>query len=71
FATDDENVDERFNGFHLLGGAEYRVSRIVALAGEATWTTVPDALGEGGVSDAFDETDLGGISFRLKVIIGR
>jgi opacity protein-like surface antigen len=71
FATDAENVDERFSGFHLLGGAEYRVSRIVALAGEATWTTVPDALGEGGVSAAFDETDLGGISFRLKVIIGR
>jgi hypothetical protein len=71
FATDAENVDERFNGYHLLGGAEYRVSRWIALAGEAAWTTVPDALGDGGVSAQFDETDLGGTSVRFKIIIGR
>jgi opacity protein-like surface antigen len=71
FATGNENVDDRFSGFHVLGGAEYRVSRLVALAGEATWTTVPDALGEGGVSAAFDETDLGGTSVRFKIIFGR
>jgi hypothetical protein len=71
FATGNENVGERFSGVHLLGGADYRVSRFVSLAGEATWTTVPGALGEGGVSAAFDEPALGGVSFRFKVHIGR
>ena len=71
FATDAENVDDRFSGYHLLGGAEYRVARWVSLAGEFAWTTVPDALGEGGVSAAFDETDLGGTSIRFKITIGR
>jgi hypothetical protein len=71
FATDAENVDERFNGYHVLGGAEYRVARWVSVGGEAAWTTVPDALGESGVSAAFDETDLGGTSFRVRITIGR
>ena len=71
FATAAEDVDDRFTGYHLLGGAEYRVSRWVALAGEVTWTTVPDALGEGGVSAEFNEDDLGGTSVRFKITIGR
>ncbi len=71
FGTDAEAVDERFNGFHLLGGAEYRVARYVSVSGEAAWTTVPDALGESGVSAQLDETDLGGTSFRFKITIGR
>lgn len=71
FATDAENVDERFNGFHLFGGAEWRVARWVGVAGEVAWTTVPDALGEAGVSAEFNESDLGGTSFRFKVTIGR
>lgn len=71
FATDAENVDDRFGGYLLLGGAEYRIGKWVALSGEAAWTTVPDAIGDAGVSAAFDETDLGGTSFRFKITIGR
>jgi hypothetical protein len=71
FATAAENVDERFGGYHVLGGAEYRAGRWIAFAGEAVWTTVPDAIGESGVSAAFDETDLGGTSVRFKITIGR
>ena len=71
FATTAENVDERFTGYHLGGGAEYRIVRWLGVAGEFTWTTVPDALGEGGVSAEFDETDLGGTSFRFKITFGR
>jgi hypothetical protein len=41
------------------------------VAGEANWTTVPDAIGAAGVSAAFDETDLGGTSVRLKITVGR
>jgi opacity protein-like surface antigen len=73
FADDDENVKESFTGYHLLGGVEVRVMRWIAAAGELQWTTVPDALGQdpNGVSSEFDETDLGGVTFRVKVVIGR
>jgi hypothetical protein len=71
FATDAENVDERFTGYHLFGGAEYKVTRWLGIAGEATWTTVPDAIGEAGVSASFNETDLGGTTFRFKITVGR
>lgn len=71
FATDDENVDERFPGYHLGGGIEYRLTRWLGFGGEFTWTTVPDAIGESGASAEFDETDLGGTTFRFKITIGR
>jgi hypothetical protein len=71
FATDAENVDDSFSGYHLLGGAEFKITRWLGMAGEAAWTTVPDAIGEGGVSKAFDENNLGGTSFRFKITIGR
>ena len=60
-----------FDGFHLLGGAEYKIVRWLGVAGEVAWTTVPDAIGESGVSAAFNETDLGGTTLRFKITIGR
>jgi opacity protein-like surface antigen len=70
-STAAEDVDETFSGYHLLGGAEYKITKWLGVAGEASWTTVPDAIGESGVSAAFDETDLGGTTFRFKITIGR
>jgi hypothetical protein len=71
FSTSAEDGHDTFNGIHLLGGAEYKITRWLGVAGEASWTTVPDALGEGGVSKAFNETDLGGTTLRFKITIGR
>ena len=71
FSTGDEDVNETFNGFHMIGGAEYKITRWFGVAGEASWTTVPDSIGSSGVSEAFNETDLGGTTFRFKVTIGR
>jgi hypothetical protein len=71
FADDDDNVDERFGGFHLLGGVEYRATPWLAVGGELAWSSIPDAIGEGGVSAAFNETDLGGITMRVKISVGR
>lgn len=71
FNAPAEDVHENFNGYHVLGGAEYRIMRWLGVAGEGTWTTVPDAIGESGVSKAFNENDLGGTSFRFKITIGR
>jgi hypothetical protein len=71
FNTPAEDVDDRFSGYHLYGGGEYKITRWLGVAGELNWTTIPDALGIGGVSAEFDESDLGGASFRFKITIGR
>ena len=73
FADATENVATRSTGVHLVGGAEVRLAAWVGAAVEAQWTTVPDALGSDptGVSTAFGDTDLGGVTFRLKVVVGR
>ena len=71
FSTGDEDVDETFTGYHLSGGAEYKITRWLGAAGEVSWTTIPDSIGEGGVSEAFDEHDLGGTTLRFKITIGR
>jgi hypothetical protein len=69
--SDGEDVDERFSGFHILGGAEFKLRPWLGIGGELAWSRIPDALGGGGASSAFDETDLGGTSYRLKVSVGR
>jgi len=71
FAGSGEDVDERFGGYHLRGGAEFKLTRWLGVAGEAAWTTVPDAIGSGGVSKAFTEDNLGGTSFRARLTVGR
>jgi opacity protein-like surface antigen len=73
FADDDENVDDTHRGYHLLGGAELRLTRWFGVGGEIQWTSVPDALGQdpNGVSAAFDETNLGGVGVRVKLVVGR
>jgi hypothetical protein len=68
-ADEGEDVEERFVGYHVVGGAELRIARWLGLAGEAQWTRVPDAL-TGGVAGAFGETDLGGAVVRIRIIIG-
>ena len=73
FSEASENVDARFSGYHVLGGAEVRLARWLGAAAEAQWATVPDALGDGpnSVSHEFNESNLGGMTFRLKVVVGR
>jgi opacity protein-like surface antigen len=73
FATETEDVDQGFTGYHILGGTELRLTRFVAVAAEAEWAAVPDALGNdrNGVSASFDEHDLGGFTVRLKGVVGR
>ncbi|HET9705788.1 MAG TPA: hypothetical protein VFP85_17230, partial [Vicinamibacterales bacterium] len=71
FAAASEEVDDRFTGYHLMGGATVRLTRWLGVGGEFAWTTVPDAIGSGGVSAEFNEDNLGGTSLRLKIVIGR
>jgi opacity protein-like surface antigen len=71
FAEGDENVDERFTSYHAVAGMEYAVSRWLFVAGEVRYAAVPDALGAPGISADFDESDLGGFSVAVKVLVGR
>lgn len=71
FSGAGEDVDQRFGGYHLRGGAEFKITRWLGVAGELAWTTVPDAIGEGGVSKAFGEDNLGGTSLRARITVGR
>lgn len=73
FAASGDEVDERFTGYHVAGGAEIPILAWLAAAGEVQWTSVPDALGTNpnSVSAAFGETDLGGTTIRFKVVVGR
>ncbi len=72
FADAAEDVKETFTGYHVLGGAEYRVGRMFAIAGEAQWTTIPDALsGVSSAADSFGESNLGGFGFHARFVVGR
>jgi hypothetical protein len=67
----DENTRKGHIGFHLSGGAEYRIAPFVWLAGEVQWASVPDGLGTPGIGPVFEESELGATRFRLKLIVGR
>ena len=62
-----------YTGLHALGGAEWRVSRYVAVGGVGRWLSVRDALGDEPTSAAaaFDEHDLGGFDVRVRIVVGR
>ena len=65
-------MDESFNGYHMLGGAEYKITRWLGVAGEASLDHGARRHRRiGGVSAAFNETDLGGATFRFKITVGR
>jgi opacity protein-like surface antigen len=74
FSDLSENVNETHPGFLATGGAEFRVSKWVGVAADARYTHVPGILGQSprtSGSQALNETDLGGVAARLRVIIGR
>jgi opacity protein-like surface antigen len=71
FADANENTEDTFTSYHALAGVEYGASKWLFAAFEVQYTTVPDALGAPGVSGEFGEKNLGGLSLRAKVLIGR
>ena len=71
FADEDENIDERYTGFVVMGGVEVGIAKWVHARGEVRFRSISDVLGVGGVSEAFDETTLGGVGFGVKVVFGR
>jgi hypothetical protein len=65
-----DRIDERKAGVHVVGGVELPVARFLAIAGEAQYASVPKALGETGLSAVYGEENLGGATFRFKVLVG-
>jgi hypothetical protein len=70
FAESGDDVNETYLGYHVGGGAEYAVTKRLAVAGEFRFTTVPDAIGDRGVGQAFGESNLGGTSVHVRVLVG-
>jgi opacity protein-like surface antigen len=70
FAGAGDDVDESFTSYHFMGGVEVPLWKFIGVGAEYHHRWVPDALGEGGVSAEFNETDLGGGTFRFRVIFG-
>jgi outer membrane protein with beta-barrel domain len=67
FADPAENTSESFKGQAVFGGVEVGVLKGLAVTAEAQYRRVPDALGGGGVSKDFNETDLGGMTARITI----
>lgn len=67
FSDPSENTDTWFRGSFLFGGVDVKIWSLVMAGVEAQYRTLPDALGSGGASQAFNETDLGGTTLRVFV----
>lgn len=71
FDLPDESYQTHGTGFNALGGIEFRISRSVWMAGELRYEHFANLLGSGGVSQLFDEHNLGGMRTQFKMIFGR
>ena len=61
----------RQSGWVAKGGLEFRVHPWIGVAGEVAYLSVKGVLGDSGLSQVFNERDLGGTSVRVKVLVGR
>jgi hypothetical protein len=65
FAEPGENVNDWFTSYHAFGGVEVRIWRWIGVGVEGHYRSVPDGLGQGGISEEFNETNLGGATVRV------
>ena len=68
FSSSDDDVDESNGSYHVLGGIELPLSPHLGAVADVMYRWVPDAIGTGGVSAHYDETDLGGAQVRVRVV---
>ena len=61
------NGSGRYTGRAVFGGFEIAVAKGLTITAEAQYRRVPNALGAGGVSKDFNETDLGGVTARVSI----
>ena len=65
FAEPGETGRASLSGFSVFGGAEVTIWKWVFAGAEGQYRSIDQALGEGGVSEVFGETNLGGAVFRV------
>jgi len=63
-------VSAGFTSYQIQGGVESHISPRVGTALEVQYTRVPNHLA-GGLGDAFNEHDLGGVQVRIKLLVGK
>ena len=69
-ADPGENIQTRFMSYHAIAGVEFR-NGWVATAFEVEYSRIPDSIGVGGASAAFQESNLGGVVGRIRILVGR
>ena len=69
FGDASDNFSGSFTGYNVFGGAEFSITNWLVAAGEAQFRSVPNALGDNpnSLSQAFNETNLGGFTLRVTV----
>jgi hypothetical protein len=65
-----EDVNVRHAGWVVVAGLERQLHRLFAVSADLRYTHVPGILGQGGLSQAVGETNLGGIAVRLRFLLG-
>ena len=68
FAEPGDDLSESKGSYHVLGGVELPFTQRLGVSADALYRFVPDAIGAGGVSAYYDETDLGGVQVRVRVV---
>ena len=71
FSEDGDNVSLRKSGPLVLAGVDAGITKWVRVGGEVRYRAVKGILGSGGISGAYGENQLGGISGALRVSVGR
>ncbi len=70
FSDASETAERTTPGIHLMGGADVRLWTRFGLGGEVDWSHVPDGLAGTGVATSLQDTNLGGVSVRMRVLVG-
>lgn len=68
--SDGDAAAGRHGSGHALFGVETPLRPWLRVGGEGQWTWTPGAIGAAGAAAAFDERDLGGFTFRVKLSVG-
>ena len=71
FDQPGEDTSQTFTGSLLFGGVDVQLAGALGFGAELQHRRLANALGAAGASAAFGEDDLGGLTFRIWIGIGR
>jgi len=60
-----DNTSSTFVGFEGFGGVDLQLGSSLTVAPEFAYRSLPGAIGSGGLSQVFNEKNLGGFAFRV------